>query len=271
MSKPKSLVPGKIFILLFLLCLFIQSPASARDLKASIAIIPGHSEIGPDGKPRGGFIDLVKAIDEVYTDGKISIELYPFPRSIANVVNGKADFHLPLAKMQNPPASKFLKAIEKKNLDLPYAYLDERMTELVSILYTNSAKPPIDTTDLKKLKNYEFATISGNSQYYSLKIKELTTIESGIQMVLKGRIDGYIMEQDATDDYIKQNKISGLRRQLFAIKDSDIVIAKGEKGKEIGRILTVALKKLKKSGKLQSIVKNIHHPYHEWQPYKTKF
>lgn len=41
------------------------------------------------------FIEPVKMINEVYTEGSIRIRLYPFIRSIKNVEDGTADFHLP--------------------------------------------------------------------------------------------------------------------------------------------------------------------------------
>jgi polar amino acid transport system substrate-binding protein len=258
-----------IFTLWFSLSCTFSLPAFAKDLKASIAIIPGHSEIGPDGKPRGVLIDLIKAIDEVYTDGNIIIELYPFSRSISNVVTGAADFHIPLAHPRNTDfvGLKNFKGLYVKNLyhELPFVYLSERVTKLYLVLYTNAAKPELT---LDNIKNYDLAAMAGTNLFYKFKTKEVNSIESGIQMLLKEKIDGYVMEQEAVDAYLKANKITNIRRQLLCITDSSIIVAKSEKGKKTGRILTEALRKLKSSGKLQEIVKNFHQPYNDWQPYK---
>jgi polar amino acid transport system substrate-binding protein len=256
-----------LFFITLLLCFFPSVSVSARDLKASLAIIPNHAEIGPDGKPRGGFVDVVKAIDEVYTEGKISIELYPFPRSIANVITGNADFHIPLARFQNNELDKNISIYENIPAFL-FDYADEKITDLVVIIYSNASKPPLE---LKNISKYDLAIISGNAIFYKMKLREIPTIESAIQMLLKGRIDGYIMEQDAVDDYIIKHKIKNIRRQLLSIKDSAIVIPKGEKGKEINRILNDCIRKLRKSGKLQKLIKNIHQPFHDWQPYETNW
>jgi len=45
------------------------SKVHAHDLKASLAILPIHSEIGEDAQPKGGFVELVQAIDEIYKKG----------------------------------------------------------------------------------------------------------------------------------------------------------------------------------------------------------
>ena len=66
------------------------------DLKASIAQLPGLA----DSPEKGAFIDLVKAIDAAYKDGKITIGVYPFARSVNNVIDGFADFHIP--NVRNP-------------------------------------------------------------------------------------------------------------------------------------------------------------------------
>jgi len=51
------------------------SKVHAHDLKASLAILPIHSEIGEDAQPKGGFVELVQAIDEIYKKGEITINL----------------------------------------------------------------------------------------------------------------------------------------------------------------------------------------------------
>nr|WP_320192854.1 hypothetical protein [uncultured Desulfobacter sp.] len=80
-------------------------------------------------------------------------------------------------------------------------------------------------------------------------------------------MDGFIAEQDGCDLFIRQHKIKNIRRALYAKWKSSIVILKGPESKEINRIVSSALRKLKQKGQLQKITKTIHRPYEDWQPY----
>ena len=239
-------------LILFIIISIMLNKAHAQDLKASLAILPIHSEIGEDAQPKGGFVELVKAIDEIYKKGEITIKLYPFSRSLNNVVNGIADFHVPLIKLPH---------ISEETL--PYTYASEKITEVAFVLYTNTSNKKLDRKNLNK---YVIATMRGHTHFFPFIVLEKSTISGGIKMLSKGRIDGYIMEQEAVDNFIRKNKIKNIRRELYFQWDSSIVIPKGKKNKEIDEIISGALRELKATGKLQEITKNIHRPYIEWQP-----
>ncbi|MCX4028438.1 transporter substrate-binding domain-containing protein [Endozoicomonas sp. SM1973] len=238
---------GVIFFLLTTL-----NKVNARDLTASLAILPIHSEYGPNGQPKGGFVEVVQAIDKVYTEGEISIVLYPFARSLSNVVSGEADFHIPLIRLPH---------IAEETL--PYAYASERITQVAFILYTNAAKPKLNRMNLSM---HSIATMMGHTHFFPFKTQALTTIASGVTMLVNDRIEGYIMEQDAVDSYIRKNRIKNVRRELYYQWDSSVVIPKGKKREEIDTIISEALRKLKANGTLQKITQKIHQPYIEWQP-----
>ncbi len=241
-------------VLLVVFSMIFSIRLTAKDLKASLAIIPVQSERGSDGKAKGGFVEVAKAIGDVYEDGNILIEQYPFARSIANVIKGKADFHIPLIKTPHISLES-----------LPFAYSTERITQVSFVLYTRADKAPLD---ISQFENKLIETQRGHKELFKIKVGEVDNIEQGIKKLVLGRNDGFIMEQDAVDDYIKRNKIKNIRRTLYAVWDSNIVIPKGPKQKEIDGIISNALKKLKASGRLEKIIKTIHQPYIEWQPYK---
>ena len=90
-----------------------------------IAIIPGLSE-PPD---KGPFVELAKALAETYTQGKITIELFPFTRSIDNVVAGRADFHIP--NVRNP-------AVDSSKL--PYRYSTKSLGRVDFVVYSGTGK-----------------------------------------------------------------------------------------------------------------------------------
>ena len=104
----------------------IIQTAHARDLQASLPYLPCVLET-PE---RGAFIDLVKAIDDVYTEGRIIIKIYPFQRSLYNVVSGKADFHLPMFKNPAIPPEQ-----------LPFRHISLPMGNVVLVLYSHIDRP----------------------------------------------------------------------------------------------------------------------------------
>lgn len=62
-----------------------------RILNAHLGELPGL--INAD--KTGPFVDLVRAIDELYPEVSIRITIYPLARAMAGVIAGTADFSLP--------------------------------------------------------------------------------------------------------------------------------------------------------------------------------
>lgn len=207
-----------------------------------------------DGRPCGGFVGVVKAIDGFYKEGRIDIQLYPIARAMSVLKSGQADFFIPYI----PPP-------HLSDHDLPYAFASEPIVPVAFVLYTH-ADAPVPSMD--QLGNYSIETLRGAADHFPFKIGEIDSFRQGLMKVVAGRSDGFIVEQDAADKYIRENKMKHLRRTLYAVWDSSIVIPKGEKGREINRILSAALRALKQSGELQKITQTIHKPYEDWQPYQ---
>lgn len=63
---------------------------------AHLGFLPGLIE----SADKGAFIELVKAIDEVYPEGQIEIRVYPLARAQTGVIKGTADINLPA--LRNP-------------------------------------------------------------------------------------------------------------------------------------------------------------------------
>jgi len=144
--------------------------------------------IGEDGQPRGGFIEVVKAIDRVYTEGNISIKLFPIARSVRNLVNGQADFLIP-----------YIPNAHIQPETLPFAYASEPIVNVAFVLYTWADKPilPMD-----RLEEYEIETLRGAAQHFAFEISEIDSFRQGLMKVAMGRTDGFIVEQDAADSCI---------------------------------------------------------------------
>ena len=225
----------------------------ARDLVATIGLIPPHAEVGEDGQAHGGFVEVVKAIDKVYTEGRIRIKIVPIARAISTLINGQADFFIPYIPNPHVPPET-----------LPFAYAAEPIVDVSFVLYSHADKPEPQVGNLEKLK---IETLRGAALHFPFKISEIDSFKQGILRVVMGRSDGFVAEQDGADMFIRENRIKSIRRTLYATWHSSIVIPKGPAGEEIDRIVSGALRQLKKSGALTKITDTIHRPFSDWQPY----
>lgn len=241
-----------IFILTFSIGLFASS-----NLTASLAILPLHSEYSKTGVIRGGFVDLVQLMDERYVEGDIKINLYPFPRSIDNVVKGVADFHIPLIRIPHIPEST-----------LPFNYVNEPITKVCFVLYTVKSGT---VSDIVSVKTNKIETMRGHKDFFPFTVSETDSIEQGIARLINGRTTGFIMEQDAVDAFIKSNKIKIIHRLHYATWDSCMIVAKSEAGKKMNKLLSSILLDLKNNDEIHTILKTIHQPYTDWQPEEMKW
>lgn len=246
---------NKRWMLMLVLVFVIPNLSLARDLNASLAFLPKISE-SPD---KGAFVDLVKAFDELYTEGTIQIKVYPFPRSIDNVIQGAADFHIPLIKNPIIPEEK-----------LPYRYCSEATGKVVLVIYSHKDKP-ITIDQIKQAQSqkpfpYKMEVGSGLNGYFDFPIAISSGLDQSLKKVDAKRIDAFIWAQEEGDFLVKELKLKGIYRSNYGEFDDIIIIPKGPKGDEIDQILSDIIKKLRSSGRLEELHSKIHIPYDDWQP-----
>lgn len=230
--------------------------AGARDLKVSMAFLPDILET-PD---KGVFVDIIRAIDDVY-EGNIERNVYPFPRSIDNVITGKADFHIPMIRNKIVPVES-----------LPYAYTTEKMGYVYFVIYSHKDNP-ITVEKIQKAKNTKpfplnIESMGGFLDYFDFPISESLGVENSLKKVDLKRADAFIFAQEESDFMTKQLKLENIHREPYDKFDDVFVIPKGEKGKEIDKMLSECLTKLRSTGRLQTLHKKVHVPYQEWQPHE---
>lgn len=239
------------FLLLIACTTLNNANAESNKLAASLAFIPIHSEI-KEGKPVGGFVDVVHLLNDYFPEKNVEITQFPFARSISNIVHSRADFHLPLIKSPN---------VNVEELD--FYYVDEPMCKVTFVLYTLGDRPeitPITASD------YLIETQRGHKNMFPFQVGEVNDLEMALKKLLLGRIDGFIFEQEAVDSYLKRHKIKKIHRQFYASYDSAIIVPKTAEGLATSNLLSQALKALKRDGRLQAITQSIHKPYQHWQP-----
>jgi polar amino acid transport system substrate-binding protein len=174
---------------------------------------------------------------------------------------GQADFLLPYIPPYIPPS-------HLSDENLPYTFASKPIVQVSFVLYTRGNGPVLN---MEHLDTYRIETLRGAAEHFPFKIGEIDSFRQGLMKVISKRSDGFIVEQDAADKYIRAHRLKNIRRTLYSTWNSSIAIPKGERGREIDRIISTALRKLKKSGELQKITQTIHKPYEDWQPYQMNW
>jgi len=226
----------------------VASPVLAQDLKASLPILPPLVE----SKDKGILVDLVKAIGKEYTEGKIEIETFPFARAHANVESGEADFEMPL--LMNPNA---------KESSLKFRYSSTKIFDVVFVLYANKNNPDINPQNLAK---YKIDTDPGHVDFFDFKVYGNASIESGLQKVDLGRIDGWVFAMVESDAVLKRLGLKNIKRMKYRQFEVRMVLPKGSKGDQIDKVLSTAIAKLKTSGKYDEIMGPLlNQKFEEWR------
>ncbi|MDC0661515.1 hypothetical protein [Marinobacter sp. SS21] len=234
----------------------VMVQAWAQDLRASVAYIPTLAESPTEGP----FIELVNAIDEVYSAGTISIEVFPFARSIQNVTSDMADFHLPM-----------LRSPHYSDQGRPFRLMNKPMGQVCLVLYSH-VDMRLRPQQLYRVKNaqiypYHLSVVRGSAQFIDLPVEEVTRIEQGLQQVALRRIDGFLGAQEEADHVLRQLQLNTIHRTLFECYDDVIILPRGDRGRRTEAILQQALETLEAQGRLSELHRRVHQPYQDWQIY----
>lgn len=251
---------GRGWSLTFSVCLaaLAQMPGSAhgRDLKGSLGRLPGLV----DSPEKGTLVEVIKAMASEYRDGKIAIEVFPFGRSVNNVIEGKADFHAP--SVRDPQVVP----------DIPFTWAAEPMGVVSFVIYSNVSKPltrkMIEDSLAGKAASLKLECAPGFEVIAKVPAVPSNDLENSLQKLQKGRIDALIWAQTEVDAVLRSQKMAFVHRELWKEMEGTVEIAKGPQGAEVDKIVSDLLRKLKASGRLQKLWVAVHKPYEDWQPAK---
>ncbi len=141
------------------------------------------------------------------------------------------------------------------------------MYRVLFILVTNKNNKDINTKNLSK---YKVETDQGNKSVRDAEISNIAgspSIEWAVQKVGMDRIDSRVFSMPATDKAIKKLALKNVKRWEYGKYDVKAVLPLGEKGKEVDKIFSGLVKKLKASGKYQQIMGSvIDQKFDPWQP-----
>lgn len=227
-----------------------MTPAFASNISVSLAEIPGTVNKEAGGAASGNLPDLLALIDEYYLEGDFEYGVYPFGRSINNVTAGRADAHAPLINTGSGDAPDF-------------QYVREPIAQVTFVIYSNKSNPVTADADFSTL-NVE--TMIGHAHFFGFPVSESASIESALKKVETGRVDAYIMAQDAVDGLIRAEGFEAVHRAKYATWGSSLLVAQGPDGDALNETISGAIKAAKADPRYQGAAEQMHAPYSDWQP-----
>ncbi|MBF4800319.1 type 2 periplasmic-binding domain-containing protein [Aeromonas hydrophila] len=222
-----------------------------RILNAHLGELPGL--INAD--KTGPFVDLVRAIDDLYPEVSIRITIYPLARAMAGVIAGTADFSLPA-----------IRNLQDADL-LPYRFSTRSFGKVTHVLYSNTDH--LITPDMAYgiVPTKRDLLIEATPGFLPIPLQRSMSIEQSLRKLSRGRIDAFIWAQEEADLMLRQLKLTNIHREHLGDFEDVFIIAKGPAGDETDRFLGEAIDRLAASGKLAEIYSRLHCPYVEWQPH----
>lgn len=228
----------RLLIGLIILSTVFPAAARARDLVISLPLLPPLVEADSTGH----LLDLARAMDRVYTDGRIKIiGPYPFVRSLKNVMRGTADMHMPI--LLNPLV---------KESDLGFSHSSDTIFKVDFALYTHKDNPYIRPGNLAR---FSIETVRGHCQYFDFNIKGSSSIESSLRKLSLQRIDGFVFSMTSTDIVLNKLGLTRVKRWYYNTFDVKMVLPKEtKKQKKIDAILAGLIQQLKQTGEYDKIM-----------------
>jgi len=234
--------------LLFFTVFFSLSPLLllGSDYKVSLAQMPVYAE----STDKGVLVDLVKAIENE-SGNSFSIKVMPFASSVYMAQKGKTDLHMPLIKNDILDES-----------ELPFLFSKETIFHVNFVLYTKKGS----SVTLDNLKTKSLETDRAHVGYFPFDIKPTNSIAKSLEKVHLGTIDGFIFADFATDPFLKNSGYKDIKRDLYKVFESKMVLPKTQRGKEVDKMLTKSIQNLRANNKLEKLMHQIDIPYDNWQP-----
>ncbi len=232
------------FFLTFPIELMSTEVMLPKVIHASVAEMPNFADLNK----KGPFCDYLRDLESI-SGARIDFKVYPFKRSLDNVVKGRYDFHAPLIEPLNTK-------------HLPFSFSTVTLTTVNFIIYSNKNDP----LDINNLKGKILETDFSHEYLFPHKVTPSTCIICSIRKVNVGRIDGFIYSDIPVDQMIKTEKLTNIHRSLYGKFNVKFVIQKNSQGGPVDQFLTKYVTMMKETGRFE------HYPtlqpriYEDWQP-----
>jgi len=230
--------------LLLLAHLDTIAKAEEHAYRASLAKLP----VAAESAEKGVMVDLLRLLGSA-TNSQISIDVYPFKRSLTNAIKGIADFHIPLIKPPHDPPSDF-------------DYSTAPLFSVNFVLYTHKSSH----LDINNLSQYTLSTDAAHTNLFDFKISPSYDIASALNMVASKRIDGYIFADVEADPVLRRLALKDIKRERFQLFHVHAVLPAGSKGKAADRMISKGMNIIRENGQWEQLMSPIYHEYIDWQP-----
>lgn len=222
-----------------------------RDLHISVGRLPLYAE----SKDSGILIDVLKAMDQEYTEGRFLIEVYPLERSIDNVARGKADVHFPTIgkHVWSQEEDAYEKALGQRGLRRSTCSL----TKTHFAIYRNRGQAALDTDDLEQ---YRIETDAGHQIFFDESMRGSTCLPCSVRKLSARRIDGLVFASREIDFMIQDLGIDNIVRQDFRVFGSKFILPATAAGEQTDRLLCELIARMIRNGRLEQVAQ----PYSEY-------
>ncbi len=180
----------------------------------------------------------------------VTVETYPFKRSMFLLQRGLLDAHFP-----------FVYSPKLKNSKLPYVFSTVSFAKVNFVLYTHK-NVTVDINDLTKLT---ILTALAHVDLFDFDVVAVHDLKGAINMVNSGRVDGLIFADVVIDPFIKSQHLSNITRTFFHRFEVKALISKGRRGKDIDAIISAGVSVMKESGELARFTDRWSRDYDDWQ------
>jgi polar amino acid transport system substrate-binding protein len=234
----------KTLAALLLGCACFVAATRAADLPLSMPILDArpYGWVDGQGKPQGLYPDIAAALARE-TGLQIDVEIVPFARAASLVASNAADATL----MFNTAIS------------------GGRAVEAVVVFYANQVmqmRPGVTVADRNGLRPLALGRMNGGCQELAAdtsvpwRFQELNSQESGLRMLLAGRIDAFCTASETLQDTVTTSGLEGdflnAQRLVLAAKPVWLMLAR-RVPPEMRQKLAAAVQRLQKNGELARI------------------
>lgn len=224
----------------------------APTIRVNAVLLPGVIE----SATQGPFIELIRALDAVYPGGNFQIAAYPLARVLNNLKNRDCDIAFPDLHMQ-----------AGDDAALPYRHSSESVGTVSFVLYVNRDKPLTrDMIDLARNAPKFPYFIEAPKTNWGFPVLAFHTLESAFRKVSAGRIDALLWAQEEADHELQRLGLKNIRRVHFGDFNDVFMLNRDARGVFADRVLTQAIRDLRRSGRLETLYRQIHRPFVAWQP-----
>lgn len=225
----------------------------APDLEAHGLLLPGLI----DSASEGAFIDLIKAIDEAYSEGSIAIRVFPSARLDANVAQGVSDFAFPVMRLGPEAEAK-----------MPYRFSTESLGRVSFVLYSHRDQP-LDRQQLIDAARRDRAfRVQAPDSEWGFPTQRFIDFAEAFRLLDARRIDGFLWAQEEADLILRRLGLKSIHREHFQDYEDVLWVPKTARGDFVDQVLTRVIRSMRESGTLATHYARVHRAYQNWQPYR---